>query len=353
MRDTFYLVPASQADLPYTRHLAAELQQRRAAVVISGDIPIGSSVIAQADEQIARARVLAFITGAGRSQDAIAAWQVLQFRCAIALGADAVLLIVPQSPFLFPAQTHAKTILLTTGLSAEHAARHCIAAAKFSADDDLTLPPPDRVAAGALSDGAWSTVRELGARYEKEAQVIMDLLDLGYRDEASNIYWNIFHYSGFRERWTTRLALSRALLQATKAAKHNREAGLILSKGIAYVHMHTNRSLVAMHALRAAYGYSIRANDKRGIGICWSYAGDLAIMAGNFDEAIDDNSEAYKLMKGVDQHEVQLKNELLNAMKPDVAARDRVKRLTSLRSDFAEVENYRELSVSLHDNAQQ
>lgn len=59
MRDTFYVVPSSNADLPFARELEAELKRRRAAVVVWGDVPLGSSLVGHADENLTRAHLLA------------------------------------------------------------------------------------------------------------------------------------------------------------------------------------------------------------------------------------------------------------------------------------------------------
>ena len=197
-------MPASETDRPFANSIAEVLHRHRAVTAISGDVPIGASLIAEADANLTRAQALVFICGAVDSALTLPAWEVVQFRYALALGANAVLVVIPRAPFLLPVPNGHRTLLAPYGLTADQAARHCLAAVKFQNGDvplgsALDALPPDRRFAGALSDGAWSTAVKLGERYEKQATVIFELLDLNYRDEASKLYWDIFHYSGYRE----------------------------------------------------------------------------------------------------------------------------------------------------------
>jgi len=336
------VVAGSGQEEPYAAALASALDDLGVVSwLLSRDVPIGASMVGRIDSQLRRAKALILCMTHTVTPDEWAKRQLRAFQAITTANDTLLLLIISDDRSLgtmLLAKSHA--IVLPPQVEAARAARMCVLAARFGSQiaQGNSL---DALHTSAIPSGAWSLVPDLDSTYDIYVGSIENLVRLGEYDVANELYWRTLRYSGYRERWRERLAISQALLELSLSRGDHLVAALILAKGIAYTYVETRQFSHALRALRSAYQHSEIAADQRGRGICWSYYGDMNAYGGRPNMAVRAYEEAAAFLRGLEKHEVMLKRQYVVCTALHRSPLQQLATLQRLHAEFNEIDNYR------------
>ncbi|GHV08663.1 hypothetical protein FACS189485_20420 [Spirochaetia bacterium] len=198
-----------------------------------------------------------------------------------------------------------------------------------------------------LPSGAWTHLNEIEKTYDIQFKNFINLTDEKEYDLASNIYWKILYYSGYRENWAERAVLSNKMLTLSEQVKDGKSSGLILAKGIAYSYMAREQYGHAEHILEQAHEYFLKKGTRQDMGVYYEYMGDIFNETSQCDKAIDFYKKARNRYEGLDQIKTQLKLSFLNAKYADINDIKQIDFLNDLLEQFKVMKNYREGLVAM------
>jgi tetratricopeptide (TPR) repeat protein len=198
-----------------------------------------------------------------------------------------------------------------------------------------------------LAANAWPNTPDLSSTYHRYVETISSLVHLQEYEHANELYWKTLYFSGYRELWKDRLFLSNLITTLSLGVQDPVNAGLIMSKGIAYVYMSQKFYNQAFFMLKRAYRLFHESHYAPGKATCWNYVGDIYADVGKLSKAFGAYEEAIKFSQESDKHQIRLKMQFLETTNKELASSQRISNLLGIRDSFAYIRDYREGLVDM------
>jgi hypothetical protein len=350
LRDTVLVVPGSATDEQFARQLVHHIDTLGLrAWSLQTHVDVGRSLIAALNQAIEDAAALVLIRSPAKQQDPWALLQQHAYQASARLSGPQTIIVFRRARAPIPVTLRTQALVLNGDVSPEDAARTCftILTSTLAVGSYRPERPPDSPGAPLLRPGAWTQVPDFSASFATYIAIIGSLADLKEYEHALDLYWKVLYFSGYRELWGERLAVSSKLLRLARRSHDEKTEGLILARGIAYAYLSQNGHDSAQRLLKRAYRVFEHAKNHRGLGIVWSYLGDVFAAEGREAQALEAFGYGEAELEGLERRQVQLKATFYRLTQDESANGRRVDLLLRLRDQFAAIGDYREGLVDL------